>query len=217
MKQERYVEIKEGVKNSYNLAAREYHNLFGNELEDHDYDKKLLDEFSNCFTADDRICEMGCGPSAQIGRYLFKKGLNVDCLDFSENNIENAKSIEPGINYHCKDMTDSGLPNECYSGIVCFYTLFHIPIQYQHEVINEFYRLLKPNGILLIVNHYGLFRKTITEIWNHKDMKLYANFSRKMQLKRILIKGKYKIEKLLLEETYYGFPKYRIIAKAIKI
>ena len=59
MNRTKYEQIKNGVKNSYNLVAKKYNSLFENELDTHEYDKTLLDEFSNNFKPNDAICEMG--------------------------------------------------------------------------------------------------------------------------------------------------------------
>ena len=150
MNRTKYEQIKNGVKHSYNLVAKKYNSLFENELDTHEYDKALLDEYSNHFKPNEKICEMGCGPSAQVGRYLLSKVYSIDCLDFSEKCIENARTLENRITYICKDMTNTGLPNEYYNGIVSFYALFHIPKPYQREALREFYRLLKPNGKILL-------------------------------------------------------------------
>ena len=216
MNRTKYEQIKNGVKNSYNLVAKKYNSLFENELDTHEYDKTLLDEYSNNFKPNEKICEMGCGPSAQVGRYLLSKIFSIDCLDFSEKCIENARTLENRITYICKDMTNTGLPNEYYNGIVSFYALFHIPKPYQREALREFYRLLKPNGKLLIVNHEGSLKKTFKKIWDTENLYLFANFTNKFFMKKILIEEGFEIDEIYLKESYYGFPKYRIVVKATK-
>ena len=159
---------------------------------------------------------MGCGPSAQVGRYLLSKSFSIDCLDFSEKCIENAKTLENRITYICKDMTNTRLPNEYYNGIVSFYALFHIPKPYQREALREFYRLLKPNGKILIVNHEGSMKKTFRKIWDMENLDLFSNFTNKYFMKKILIEEGFEVDEIFLKESYYGFPKYRIVVKATK-
>ncbi len=61
---------------AYNLLAAKYHELFKDEMSQKEYDRKLLDNFSQYFKPDSIIHDIGCGPSGHIGKYLFDKGLN---------------------------------------------------------------------------------------------------------------------------------------------
>ena len=39
-------------------------------MQEKEYDRKLLDNFSNKFKKDNIILDAGCGPSGHIGRYI---------------------------------------------------------------------------------------------------------------------------------------------------
>ena len=55
----KYNEIKKGVKYSYDVAAKNYHKLFAKELNEHEYDKLLLEQFANSLTKDSIIGDIG--------------------------------------------------------------------------------------------------------------------------------------------------------------
>ncbi|MDZ7623433.1 MAG: hypothetical protein U5J96_03170 [Ignavibacteriaceae bacterium] len=56
--------INSMTRQAYNLAAQKYHDLFHNEMNEKEYDRKLLDSFASRFNIDSLICDAGCGPSA---------------------------------------------------------------------------------------------------------------------------------------------------------
>ena len=211
-----YEAIKQNVRRTYDVAALDYHSLFRNELDDHEYDRSLLDRFAENFSPESILCDIGCGPSVQYGGYLFSKGLNVHGLDFSKSCIDNARALYPNMVFHLDDMTNTALPDGMFDGILSFYALFHIPRKFQHEVFSEFRRLLKPNGKLLLVTHKGSLTKTIHKIWNHDNIDLFMNFSSERHIRRLLKDSGFIIDAVDSVKSYYGFPKERIIAFAAK-
>ena len=78
-------EIREKTRQAYNRAAHEYHELFRNEMDEKEYDRKLLDDFAFRFFPGALLCDAGCGPSAHVARYLSDKGLFVTGVDISMN------------------------------------------------------------------------------------------------------------------------------------
>ena len=55
-------QISSLTRQAYNLAAQKYHDLFHNEMNEKEYDRKLLDSFAARFNNDSLICDAGCGP-----------------------------------------------------------------------------------------------------------------------------------------------------------
>ena len=48
------------TRKAYNLAAKKYHDLFNNEMNEKEYDRNLLDSFATRFKKDSFICDAGC-------------------------------------------------------------------------------------------------------------------------------------------------------------
>ena len=76
--------INEFTCSAYNQAAQKYHDLFHNEMNEKEYDCRLLDSFSIKFNRDSIIYDAGCGPSGHIGKHLSEKGIRVIGVDISE-------------------------------------------------------------------------------------------------------------------------------------
>lgn len=73
-------------------------------------------------------------------------------VDISEKQIELEKNALKA-RFICQDMTKLTFPDEYFNGIVSYYAIIHIPREEQFELLKNFYRLLKINGIVLLTFH----------------------------------------------------------------
>jgi len=147
--------IHQKTRQAYNLAADTYHNLFHDELNRKSYDKKLLDFFSDQFKPGATICDAGCGPTGHIGKYILNKGMNITGVDISDRCVELASGHVPGIRFIRGDFVQIDLPDQCFDGIISFYSIIHTPKMHINDIFAEFNRMLKPGGYLLVVVKKG--------------------------------------------------------------
>jgi SAM-dependent methyltransferase len=147
--------IQAKTRSAYNLAARKYHDLFHNEMAEKEYDRRLLDVFAAKFPKGALLCDAGCGPSAQIGRYLFDKGLRVVGVDISDRCVELARAYNPGMEIERGDIVSLSFAEDSFDGIVSYYSIIHTPKCSIDEIFGEFYRVLKPDGYLLVAVKAG--------------------------------------------------------------
>jgi SAM-dependent methyltransferase len=159
-------------RQAYNLAADKYHELFHNEMNEKEYDRNLLDTFSNKLKKNSLICDAGCGPSAHIGKYLSDKGFNITGVDISERCIELASKFNPEMKFVCNDIAEMEFENNTFDAIISYYSIIHTPKKMVNKLFDEFYRVLKPGGYLLLVvkagNNEGFLHQLIgieTEIY----------------------------------------------------
>src|SRR6476660_6291107 len=99
-------QINELTKKAYNQTADKYHNHFKNEINQKEYDRLLLDKFSDMLSSNSLICDVGCGPSGHIGKYLFDKGHQVVGIDISQKCIDIATSYHPQMDFKVMDMME---------------------------------------------------------------------------------------------------------------
>jgi len=143
------------TRQAYNLAADKYLCLFWNELEGKEYDRMFLDFFADRLNYGSRICDAGCGPSGHIGRYLANKGMVITGIDISERCIELASILNPDMHFVHEDIAKMSFENDSFDAVVSYYSIIHTPKNLVHLLLREFYRVLKPEGYLLVVVKAG--------------------------------------------------------------
>jgi ubiquinone/menaquinone biosynthesis C-methylase UbiE len=171
--------INSKTREAYNLVAFKYHVLFHNEMQEKEYDRKFLDEFSNRFNKDSVILDTGCGPSGHIGRYIFDKGIKVIGIDISDKCVELAQKKNPLIKFFRQDMTELEFENNVFDGIISYYSVIDTPKKYVHKIFNEFQRVLKPSGYLLVVVKAGTNEGYINQLLGIKTTLYFTLFSKK--------------------------------------
>jgi ubiquinone/menaquinone biosynthesis C-methylase UbiE len=162
------------TRKAYNLAAQKYHELFHNEVNEKEYDRKLLDSFATRFNKDSLICDAGCGPSAHIGRYLFEKGINVVGVDISEKCVELARLNNPEMKFECADIVNMPFDDNTFDGLISYYSIINTPKIYMNKIFAEFRRVLKPDGYLLAAVKVGTTEGYIDELLGVKT-KIYSS------------------------------------------
>ncbi|HEX9975571.1 MAG TPA: class I SAM-dependent methyltransferase [bacterium] len=185
--------INEKTRCAYNLAAEKYHNLFHNELNEKEYDRKLLDRFADNFTSGSLICDAGCGPSAHISRYLSDKGLNVIGVDISDRCIEMAKELNPFMQFVREDIANLSFESGSLDGIVSYYSIIHTPKRAISKIIKEFNRTLKSDGYLLIAVKAGCSESTLSELSGIKT-EIYFSFFTEYEIREYFANESFKIE-----------------------
>ena len=163
------------TRQAYNLAAQKYHNLFHNEMNEKEYDRKLLDSFAARFDKDSLICDAGCGPSGHIGRYLIEKGLRVIGVDISEKCVELARFYNPDMNFECADISNLPFDDNTFDGLISYYSIINTPKIYISRLLAEFRRVLKPDGYVLVSVKAGTTEGYIDDLLGIKT-KLYSTF-----------------------------------------
>ena len=163
------------TRQAYNLAAQKYHDLFHNEMNEKEYDRKLLDSFAARFNKDSVICDAGCGPSAHIGKYLFDKGIKIVGVDISEKCIELAKLNNPEMKFECDDICDMPFDDNSFDGLISYYSIINTPKIYVNRIFSEFRRVLKPEGHLLVAVKAGITEGYIDDLLGIKT-RIYSAF-----------------------------------------
>jgi len=169
------------TQQAYNLAAQKYHDLFHNEMNEKEYDRKLLDSFAARFNKDSLICDAGCGPSGHIGRYLFDKGIKVIGVDISEKCVELVRLNNPEMKFELADIVNMPFDDNTFDGHISYYSIINTPKIYVNRIFTEFRRVLKPGGYLLVAVKAGTAEGYIDDLLGVKT-KIYFHYLRRKKL-----------------------------------
>lgn len=169
------MEYKKTVQDGYNAMASEY--LASRAMKA--ADMRALDEFIQRLPANAKVLDAGCGAGIPVAKKLSEQ-LDVTGVDFSEKQIELAKSNVPGATFLCRDMTELDFPEGVFDGICSFYAIIHIPREEHRGLLANFFRMLKPGGIaLLCLGAENLENDTEEDFhgqrmyWSHYDARTY--------------------------------------------
>ena len=167
------------TRRAYNLVANRYHELFHNEMNEKAYDRNLLDSLVNRFAPGSLICDAGCGPSAHIGRYLAEKGMTVIGIDISDSCIEMARTLNPDMRFKREDIMKLSFGRDVFDGIISYYSIIHTPKKSIGKIFQEFHRVLKPEGYLLVAVKAGSDEGYISDLLGMETEIYFSLFEEK--------------------------------------
>ncbi len=139
------MDIFKTVEESYDRMGETYHNYRDNEKF-----KTELEKFAELLPHSGKILDAGCGVGMPVARFLAKRGFRVTGVDISKRMIELAKENVPEAEFYQRNILALDFPNESFEGIICVYTLWHIPRVHHSSIIENFHRMLKDDGILVL-------------------------------------------------------------------
>jgi ubiquinone/menaquinone biosynthesis C-methylase UbiE len=133
------------IEESYDKMGETYHNFRDNEKF-----KSELDKFTKLLPNSGHVLDAGCGVGIPVSQFLVKKGFKVTGIDISKKMVELAKQNVPEAIFYQKNILTLDFPDNSFDGIICVFTLWHIPRADHSFIIANFHRMLKDGGILVI-------------------------------------------------------------------
>src|SRR5215207_2773024 len=108
------------------------------------------------------VADVGCGPG-YVTRHLHDLGVDAFGIDLSPEMIAIARRDYPDLRFEVGTMTDLDLADDSVTGIVAFWSVIHVPDHAVPGVVEEFRRVLRPRGLLLVGFHVGDERRHASE------------------------------------------------------
>jgi SAM-dependent methyltransferase len=100
------------------------------------------------------VADVGCGPGYVTG-HLHELGVNAFGIDLSPNMIAIARRDYPDLRFEVGTMTHLDLADDSVAGVLAFWSVIHVPDHSVPGVFEQFRRVLRPGGPLLIGFHVG--------------------------------------------------------------
>jgi SAM-dependent methyltransferase len=185
---------------SYDQVAQDYADKYLHEFDHKPFDRELLDRFAAMIPAGGRVVDLGCGPG-QVARYLASRGVNVSGIDLSQQMVEQARRLNPGIDFQQGDMRQLDLPDESLAGIAAFYAIIHIPHEETPAVMSELWRVLAPGGLFLLSFHAGQEVRHMDEFFG-KTVNLNFRFFERDEMAAYLQAGGFVVDEVLERPPY---------------
>lgn len=109
----------------------------------------ILDRFLRPLSESARILDVGCGQGDPVLRRLSVSATAIG-IDFSREQLALATENASGTSLVQGDMTNLPVGDGVVDAIIAYHSLIHVPLDEHRTVIDEFARILRPNGRLLL-------------------------------------------------------------------
>ncbi len=109
----------------------------------------ILAEFLDSLSESPRVLDAGCGQGTPILARLASEAAPVG-LDFSRGQLSLAAESVPDAPLLQGDMTTLPFESDTFDAVVAYWSLIHVPMDDHQTVIDEFARVLRPGGRVLL-------------------------------------------------------------------
>lgn len=150
------------------------------------------------------ILDLCCGTGNQF-KLLSKHGFkNLYCLDISDSMLEIAKRTDSSIKIYNEDTTKTSFDDASFDVVIISFAIHEKDRNTQQALINEAYRIIKKDGLMLVVD-YVFDNKTtkfsrilisiIERIAGGEHYRNFKNYIQNKGLSSLIKKDKFKLIK----------------------
>ena len=182
------------VEKDYNDIPEDYANEFYGDTSDNEFIDKFLSSLSG-----DKVLDAGCGVGDDC-KYMDKNGFKAYGIDLSEGMLKEAKERYPQGKYMKADMTKIPYRDGLFDGILANCSLFHVPSELVGKALDEFKRVLKPGGKLLLILLEGIGEEMLEEPYRPGKF-VYTKFYTSEEITQLLKEHGFKVEDITTQKT----------------
>jgi SAM-dependent methyltransferase len=144
------------TRDSYDALAAEHPDWVNADLDDRPLDRALLAAFAELIRAggDGPVADVGCG-TGRVTAFLSQLGLDAFGIDLSPGMVRLARRTYPQLRFDEGSMLALDIPAAELGGLLAYYSIIHIARERRREVLAEFHRVLRPQGMLMLVFQIG--------------------------------------------------------------
>jgi len=147
---------------TYDAIAEQYANdFFNNERKE-----QFAHEFSNTIKQGGKVLDVACGCGG-MSKVLAENGLKVTGIDLSTRMLQIAKTNVPNVDFEIGDMRNLRFDDNEFDGLVAISAIIHLPQNDVLPTLQEFRRVLKPNGKL------GLMLSIVDQSFERVEKEVY--------------------------------------------
>jgi ubiquinone/menaquinone biosynthesis C-methylase UbiE len=203
------------IGTSYDRVAEHYAAEYFDELSRKPFDCDLLTRFAQGLPRNARVCDIGCGPG-HIARFLANQSLAVTGIDLSPAMVATARRLNPGMTFETGDMLELPFADQWFAGIAAFYSLIHIERELLPRALMELYRVLTPEGRLLVTFHAGEGEIHRNE-WFCQAVAVHVTLFTSAEMTKAMKKAGFRIGEVLERAPYeFEYPSRRACITAFR-
>lgn len=150
------------VRAFYDALAPKHHDRMGTDLSIFPVERSVLALFADLLGPGARVLDAGCGPG-RVTAHLARLGLAAEGLDLSPVMLDLARAAFPELSFRLGSLTALDVADESLDGILCWYSLIHIPPAHRPAVLSELSRVLVPGGLALVAFQVGDHVRHVTD------------------------------------------------------
>lgn len=168
----------------------------------HEYAKKLNDyaprpeqeKFVALLPKNATILDAGCGPGRDC-EYFVKQGLKVVGVDLSDKLLDIAKQRVFQASFVKQDLRSLDFTPSSFDGIWACASLLHLHRAEVPQVLENFFHLLKPGGILFVMVKEGSGEADVKESLSSNMVRHFTYFTL-TELKKLLENSRFTVEEI---------------------
>jgi len=145
-----------------------------------------------------KILDVGCGPGRDA-KFFADLGYEVVGIDLSEKLLEIARKNVPKAKFYLMDMRNLDFPNNYFDGIWACASFLHVPRKDAQKTLNEFYRVLRENGLIYISVKEGRGERFVKSNQYGEKERYFVYYSY-AELRKLIENGGFKVFEELIEK-----------------
>ena len=188
------MDVKDIVRDTYDAIVKQYFDEYYDELGDAVYYDKFITLVKN-----GTVLDLGCG-NGKISRYFEEHGLKTIGYDISPKMIDFGKSINPGLEMYCHDITQIPKQATKVDGAIYAYSLFNLNKKQAEQSLKSLCKNMKKGGYVLLFLQKGSGEQMMPEpLCPQKQM--YVKFYDEAEITNLLSECGFKVLEIdLLQE-----------------
>jgi len=127
------------------------------------------------------VADVGCGPGYVTG-YLHDVGVDAFGIDISPEMVAIARRDYPASRFEVGTMTDLELADDSVAGLIAFWSVIHVPDHAMRGVFEQFRRVLRPQGPLLVGFHVGDETRRTSEGYSGRAINVDTHYRQPSQV-----------------------------------
>ena len=169
-------ELREQTRAAYDAVASDYATIIPDTGFEAPLDLAMVNEFVNevAKRPASKVLDAGCGAGRMV-TYLQSQSPSLDAvgIDLSAEMVALAQSAHPAATFRQADLSDIQFPEGEFDGILAWYSIIHAEPDQLAEIVAEFARILRSEGLVLFGYQVGAGERQLNRLYGH-DVELRA-------------------------------------------